>query len=180
VNGRLLFQDFLTGNDSTGILGVGSNDAGPTESPFYADGYDGVLVNVPGKVQDVTNENSGIAVDVAPITTVYETVTTDGQTVGSTVSDDIDSGGVNGTIPASLAGDLEPGSVISVYESNGDGGGGTLLYLYVVQSGEVPTVLTGTDTDIDSGVAPFLLEPIYIDYLAGSSTSFDGPFSDYI
>ncbi len=41
------FQNFDTDNDVTGILGIGDNTAGPTESPFQADGYPGVLVDIP-------------------------------------------------------------------------------------------------------------------------------------
>ena len=87
-------------------------------------------------------------------------MTNNGVTTGSSaVSDDVDSGGVYGTIPSSLASDVEPGSIITVYSSQG----GTELYSYEVgTAGEEPTSTSGTS--IDSGVEPFLEEPIYIDY----------------
>jgi len=77
-------------------------------------------------------------VDGAPISNLYETVTNGGLTTGSSVSDDVDSGGVFGTIPSTL--NAEPGSIITVYTSQG----GTELYQYTVGSGEVPTSTTGT------------------------------------
>ena len=45
---RWIFSNFLADNDSTGILGIGDNTAGPTESPLEADGFDGVTVDIPG------------------------------------------------------------------------------------------------------------------------------------
>jgi hypothetical protein len=162
------FQQFLSDNDVTGILGIGDNTAGPTTSPLES--YGGVLVDVPQNELIVDSTNPGTAIDTvsgAPIANLYETVTTNGQTVGSTVSDDVDSGGVYGTIPSSLASDVEPGSTITVYSSQG----GTELYSYDVGSaGEEPTSTSGTS--IDSGVEPYLNEPIYIDY-ANDQMSFD-------
>jgi hypothetical protein len=162
------FQQFLSDNDVTGILGIGDNTAGPTTSPLES--YGGVLVDVPQNELIVDSTNPGTAIDTvsgAPIANLYETVTTNGQTVGSTVSDDVDSGGVYGTIPSSLASDVEPGSTITVYSSQG----GTELYSYEVGSaGEEPTSTSGTS--IDSGVEPYLNEPIYIDY-ANDQMSFD-------
>jgi hypothetical protein len=162
------FQQFLSDNDVTGILGIGDNTAGPTTSPLES--YGGVLVDVPQNELIVDSTNPGTAIDTvsgAPIANLYETVTTNDQTVGSTVSDDVDSGGVYGTIPSSLASDVEPGSTITVYSSQG----GTELYSYEVGSaGEEPTSTSGTS--IDSGVEPYLNEPIYIDY-ANDQMSFD-------
>jgi hypothetical protein len=173
------FQDFLADNDSTGILGIGASDAGPTTSPLEADGYDGVTVDVPGKELIVSPTNAGTPIvggtlDGAPTPTsdLYETVTNGGViSGGSAVSDDVDSGGVYGTIPSTLASDVEPGSVITVYSSQG----GTELYQYTVGSaGEEPTSVSGTS--IDSGVAPYLEEPIYINYTDDTLT-FDEPGS---
>jgi hypothetical protein len=175
------FDAFLADNDSTGILGVAdSSDAGgigPTESPLQADGYNGVLVNIPGQELVVTPNNP----DAAPIDTLsgapipnsnlYETVSNGGVVSGtSSVSDDVDSGGVYGTIPSSLAPDVQPGSVITVYSSQG----GTELYSYTVQSGELPLSTSGTS--IDSGEIPFQNEPIYINY-GNDTLAFDHPLS---
>ena len=165
------FQQFLSDNDVTGILGIGDNTAGPTESPLEADGYEGVLVDVPNNasggdlIVEPTAPPGGDTVSGAPISSLYETVTTDGVTNGSAVSDDVDSGGVYGTIPSSLASDVEPDSIITVYSSQG----GTELYSYEVGSaGEEPTSTSGTS--IDSGVEPYLVEPIYIDYTDDTMT----------
>ena len=43
------FEEFLKDNDVTGILGIGANTAGPTESPLEAAGYTGVTVDLPQK-----------------------------------------------------------------------------------------------------------------------------------
>ena len=42
------FVAFLQDNDVTGILGIGDNTAGPTESPLEAAGFGGVTVNIAG------------------------------------------------------------------------------------------------------------------------------------
>ncbi|BBX44468.1 hypothetical protein GCM10009641_54480 [Mycobacterium cookii] len=161
------FQNFLTGNAVQGILGIGENTAGPTTSPFES--FNGVLVDIPNHELVVGADplTGGTTVSGDPISTLYETVSNSGTVAGgSAVSNDVDSGGVYGTIPSSLAGKLEPGSVISVYNSNG----GTLLYQYTLgnDSTTYPTSVSGNS--IDSGVAPFLQEPIYLDYINHTQT----------
>jgi hypothetical protein len=172
------FQQFLSDNDSTGILGIGdsSSDGGPTESPLQADGYDGVTVDVPQNelIVSPTNTLAGpdaVTVSGAPTSDLYESV------AGGTpvqVSDDVDSGGVYGTIPSSLesGGSVPSGTLISVYNSDND-----LLYQYTtgtdsLDDSTAPTVVSGTS--IDSGVEPYLEEPIYIDYTDDTLT-FDSP-----
>jgi hypothetical protein len=169
------FQDFLSDNDSTGILGIGdsSSDGGPTVSPLQADGYDGVTVDLPASelIVDPSNPGTAIAtVDGAPIADLSESINL-GTPVA--VSDDIDSGGVYGTIPSSLeSGSTVPsGSLITVYD------GSTPLYTYETGTDSdgtstSPTPVSGTD--IDSGVIPFEEEPIYIDY-ANDTLTFDKP-----
>jgi hypothetical protein len=156
------FQNFLTSNDVNGILGIGDNTAGPTTSPFES--FGGVTVDVPGDKLLIGTDApiTGTTVSGAPISSLYETVTNGGTTTGASVSDDVDSGGVFGTIPSSLT--AAPGTVITVYTSQG----GTELYQYTVGSGEVPTSVTGTS--IDSGVAPFLNHEIYINYATDQMT----------
>src|SRR5271156_5541727 len=74
------FQQFLSDNDVTGILGIGDNTAGPTESPLEADGYEGVLVDVPNNasggdlIVEPTAPPGGDTVSGAPISSLYETV----------------------------------------------------------------------------------------------------------
>jgi hypothetical protein len=169
------FQQFLDDNDVTGILGIGANTAGPTESPLEAVGYQGVTVDLPDKELIIGNTNPGTAiftVNGAPISTLYETVATAGKTTtGVSLSDDVDSGGVYGTIPASLG--AVQGSTITVY-SAAPAQGGTELYSYTVGPGELPTAISGTS--IDSGVLPFFQEPIFLDYVH-DTMSFDHPLS---
>ena len=171
------FQNFLSSNDVNGILGIGDNASGPTTSPFVGDG--GVTVDVQGTGGDliVGPTNPGTAIDTvsgAPISSLYESINS-GTPVA--VSDDVDSGGVYGTIPSSLlgnAGTVPDNSTISVYDNAT--GTGTPLYSYSTGAGDgaAPTVTSGTS--IDSGVEPFLEEPIYINY-TDDMMSFDVPGS---
>jgi hypothetical protein len=179
------FQDFLTDNDSTGILGIGdsSTDTGPTESPLQADGYDGVTVDIPNVptsldepdgdlIVDPSNPGTAIAtLDGAPTpsTELTETVTDGGTTVGTgSVFDDFDSGGVYGTIPTSIASTDLVGDKITVYD------GSTPLYSYTVGTDtpdgtdqtpeEESGIGTSQDEPIDSGIEAFLGHEVYIDY----------------
>src|SRR5882757_3474375 len=170
------FQGFLDSNHVDGILGIGDNATGPTTSPLES--YGGVTVDIPGGnlIVGPNTDTPLFTVDGAPIAHLYETVSTSGQTiVGSAVTNNVDSGGVYGTIPSALASHLQTGSVISVYDHQG----GTLLYQYTVDIDSIgqstaPTAVSGTS--IDSGVAPFLIQPIYIDYI-DHTMSFYGPTS---
>jgi hypothetical protein len=169
------FQTFLGDNQVDGILGIGDNASGPTTSPF-AD-YGGVLVNIPQNELVVSATNpleSYASTSGAPISTVLESV--NGGTATS-VSNDIDSGGVFGTIPSSLvSGSSVPsGTVITV-----DNAAGQELYSYTTTGNfdvgtgtgvsDAPTVVSGTS--IDSGVVPFLTHPVYLDY-ANDTLYFD-------
>jgi hypothetical protein len=114
--------------------------------------------------------NPGTAIDTlansgaTPTKALTETVTTStGALVGTgSVHDDLDSGGVYGTIPSSISsGSLAQGDIVKVYD------GSTELYQYTVgtdylNQSESPTVIPGTS--IDSGIEPFLTHPVFIDY----------------
>jgi hypothetical protein len=175
------FQTFDRDNDVTGVLGIGDNTGGPTESPFQADGYPGVLVDLPQQeliVEPTDADLQGVALTPiatlqgAPIPTsdLTETVTNPADEVVGTgsVSDDVDSGGVYGTIPSSIdSSTVAQGDTVTVYD------GTTPLYSYLVGTDtdgtdEAPDVTSGTS--IDSGVEPFLQEPIYLDYSNDSMT----------
>ncbi len=175
------FQNLLTGDQVSGIMGIGQGTSeGAGVSPLAGAGFTGVTVDdTPfalggGLIVDDYNPFTAIAtlpsVGSTPTGDLYETVSNIlGQNpVGTTVSDTIDSGGGYGTIPASLAGDVAPGSLITVYTSQG----GTELYQYLVGDNEVPATASGTA--IDSGVVPFFTEPIYLNY-ANDSVTFDAP-----
>jgi hypothetical protein len=167
------FQTFLDSNHVDGILGIGDNATGPTVSPLES--YNGVTVDIPNGVMTIglNTDTPLFSVDGAPIATLYETVTTNGVTNGTTVLNNLDSGGVYGTIPSTIGSNLQPGSVISVYDQED----GTLLYQYTVGTDSIgqstaPTAVSGTS--INSGVVPFLTQAIYIDYDDGTM-SFYGP-----
>jgi hypothetical protein len=160
------FEAFLTDNQVTGILGIGENTGGPTTSPL--ENYGGVLVDIPDGKMIVDSANPLSAYDALsgapiPVNNLTEIVTNGSTVIGKgAVSDDLDSGGVYGTIPSTIASTLAPGDEISVYD------GSTLLYQYPVAAdgSNAPTVFTGSAgaNAIDSGVEPYLLHPIYIDY----------------
>ncbi|MFZ0716330.1 PecA family PE domain-processing aspartic protease [Mycobacterium sp.] len=170
------FETFVADNQSTGILGIGDGVGPNAMGPLQADGYEGVTVDIPKNELVVSPTNAGTPVATfsdassgAPITALYESVN------GGTpiaVSDDVDSGGVYGTIPSSLLGNattVPSGTTISVYDNAA--GTGTPLYTYQVGTDSIgnstaPFVTSGTN--IDSGVEPFLLHPIYIDYATDS------------
>jgi PE-PGRS C-terminal aspartyl peptidase-like domain len=183
------FQQFLTDNASPGgILGIGdSGETGPGTSPFEAAQEPGVTVDVP-QGELVVGSNAGTPIEPAlngaatPVSNLTEVVTnSSGQTLGTaTVTDDVDSGGVYGTIPSSLvgaSGALPDGDIVKVYD------GQTLLYSYTVENNgvnfglnESPGELPSGDTAIDSGFAPFNEEPIYISYTGtDGAITFDKP-----
>ncbi|MGB6205662.1 PecA family PE domain-processing aspartic protease [Mycobacterium sp.] len=170
------FETFLQDDQVTGILGIGEHTGGPTTSPFES--YGGVLVDIPDGKLVVDSANPGavmLTVPGNPIADLFESLN-GGTRVA--VSDDLDSGGVFGTIPSSLeSGSSVPtGSTIDVYTS---ASGGSLLYSYTTgplgSSGyDGPTPVSGNE--IDSGFLPFLHQPIYFSY-TGDNMSFDMPGS---
>jgi hypothetical protein len=167
------FQTFLTDNDSTGILGIGNDTSGAAgESPIEYAGFNGVTVDEPDHelIVSSTPDTSGTELTATGSTVdgLTETVTTSGgATVGSaTVDDDLDSGGVYGTIPSSISSsELAQGDVVTVSD------GGKELYSYTVGTdsdgtNEAPAITSGDS--IDSGVLPFEDNAITIDYENGS------------
>jgi hypothetical protein len=168
------FQNFLGGNSVNGILGIGENTAGPTTSPFES--FGNVTVDIPGKELIVGGEPvSGTSLSGAPISAEYIQF---GNGPLELVDNDVDSGGVGGTVPSSLiptadynatTGLVNPGTVITLYA---DKAGTEELYSYTVDATNDPTVVSGTD--MDSGVAPFLLGPISMQYTSGTGTTIFG------
>jgi hypothetical protein len=172
------FQNFLGSNQVDGILGIGENTAGPTTTPFET--YGSVLVDIPHGQLVVGGGNpfpDAVSTAGTPVSTVYESI--DGTFEGATkVTNIIDSGGVFGTIPSSLATSVPAGTEITVFNAAGqelysypttgafDIGGGTLV-------NDAPTVVSGST--IDSGVIPFLNHAVYIDYAADKT--FFGPLA---
>jgi hypothetical protein len=185
------FQQFLTDDASPGgILGIGSSgETGPGMGPFEAAGVSGVTVDIP-QSELVIGPNAGTPIEPAlngaaiPVNSLTETVTTStGTLVGTgSVSDDVDSGGVYGTIPSTIAQNVAQGDVVTVTD------GHTVLYSYTVGTdsfgtNEAPFVTTGTAgqaNGIDSGVEPYLEEPIFISYggtNADGAITFDKPLT---
>ena len=176
------FQNFLSDNDVTGILGIGDDTSGGAgESPIEAAGFTGVTVDLPQNYLVVSDSNPGTAYaelpsgGSTPTSDLTETVTDGNGVVGTgSVSDDLDSGGVYGTIPESITGssDTVPdGDMVTVSDD------GTPLYSYIVENdganglpNESPTAVTGDD--IDSGYQAFENNPVYIDY-ASDTLSYD-------
>jgi hypothetical protein len=170
------FETFLGQNDVNGILGVGENASGPTTSPFES--FGNVTVDVPGRELTIGGDpGTGTAtLSGAPISTDY--ISIDGGALQA-VSNDIDSGGVTGTIPSSLLTSSEynsstdlvnPGTTIAVYA---DKAGTNELYSYTVSADNDPFVVSGST--MDSGAEPFLLGPISMEYTpAGTGTTIFG------
>ncbi|MDT5044940.1 MAG: hypothetical protein QOG75_793 [Mycobacterium sp.] len=174
------FQNFLTSNDVSGILGVGENSSGPTTSPFES--FGGVTVDISNPVAGTGDlivggdPVAGTSLVGAPISTDY--ISIDGGALQA-VTNDVDSGGVTGTIPASLLSSSEyssstdlvnPGTTIAVYA---DKAGTEELYSYTVTAANAPIVVSGST--MDSGVEPFLLGPISMEYSpAGTGTTIFG------
>jgi hypothetical protein len=172
------FQNFLAGNDSPGgILGIGDNvSGGAGESPIEAAGYTGVEVDEPDSLLIASDSNPGTpyyadlpSTGSTPTGDLTETITSgpDGTgTVidpGGSVSDDLDSAGVYGTIPSSIAPNGVPdGDWVTVTDPTTN----DVLYSYQVENSSLadnpPTVVTGNS--IDSGYEAFQGNPVYIDY----------------
>jgi len=167
------FQNFDTDNDVTGILGIGTTGTGGAgESPIEAAGYQGVTVDLPGHVLtlDGTPDTTGTPLTAtgSTVSGLTETVTSSTGTTSGTVSDDLDTGGVYGTIPSSISSStLVPNDVVTVSDN------GKELYSYVVGTDviggqdytQAPTVVSGSS--IDSGVEPFFSHALSIDYNTG-------------
>jgi hypothetical protein len=174
------FQNFLSDNEVSGVLGVGENASGPTTSPFES--FGGVTVDISNPVAGTGDlivggdPVTGTSLSGAPISTDY--ISIDGGALQA-VSNDVDSGGVTGTIPSSLLTSSEynsttdlvnPGTTIAVYA---DKAGTEELYHYTVNGADAPIVVSGSS--MDSGVEPFLLGPISMEYSpAGTGTTIFG------
>jgi hypothetical protein len=172
------FQSFLSSNDVQGILGIGENTAGPTATPF--EGYNGVLVDIPHGQLVVGGANpfpAGFSASGDPVTDVFVSVN------GGTpleVTNNIDSGGVFGTIPSSLlSGSSVPAGTVITVENTAH----QVLYTYTTTGNfdvgtgtgvsDGPTVVSGNG--IDSGVIPFLHHGVYIDY--ATDKTYFGPLT---
>ncbi len=162
-------------NQQPAILGVGVNPGGPlASSPVTAlpsNINQGVLINATGSspyMQFGANPLPSYAsVSGAPVTTLD--IRINGGAPQHTNYAFIDSGGLSGLVPTSLTGFSQSqgvvtsGTSIAVYTT-----GGTLLYTTTAGSG-YNAVAVGTSSDLfNSGITPFLIDPIYVSNSPGS------------
>ena len=176
-NGHWTISSYL-GDNADGVLGIGTNALGPTRDAIPTAALpgalgQGVLIDQPaGEMTFGANPlTGGTSVEGVPFAHLQVKLD-DGplQSVGAV----IDSGGVYGTMPASVLsasgvtptadGYLPDGTVVSVYTADGQ----TLLYSYTVESNDPtalsPAVVTAKDASMITGNIPFAQQPIYISY----------------
>jgi hypothetical protein len=160
------FNSFVSPDGATGILGIGANASGPnTISPLTAlpsNMNQGVLIN-----ETATNPYlqfgpnplpAGPSTLGAPVSSLKVSINGGPQTYVPGAF--IDSGGVYGTIPTSVVGNIgsvPAGTDIKVYNTNNE-----LLYEYTTNATNGPTVVS--DGSMNTGYAPFSLHPVYISY----------------
>ena len=171
--GPTSFGAFTSSDGAAGILGIGPDAGSPGPSivttALPGDLSQGVLINESQGVLEFGPNPlpPGVSVTGAPISTL-DVQANNGPL--QPVTGDIDSGGVYGTIPSSVigSGTVPPGTVISVYTSNGQ-----LLYSYTTNATDGPTVTSGNV--MDTGYIPFAQQPVYIGYSPSGvgTTTFD-------
>jgi len=173
------FEQFLSDDSSTGILGIGENTGGPGTSPFESLG--GVTIDISNPAAGTgslivggDNPFTGTAT-LSGAPSVVSWVSVDGAAPQQVIND-LDSGGATGALPQSLFTTSEynsttdlvnPGTTISVYADQAET---DLLYSYTVSADNDPFVVSGSD--MDSGIEPYLLGPINMSYSpAGTGTT---------
>lgn len=168
LGGAWSFTQFFAPDGVVGVLGLGPNAGGPgTTIPTQAlpaHYNQGVLINEASPNGSLP-ENPYLAfgpppANMTPIATLTGSpITTLNVSVNggphTPILSDIDSGGVNGTIPFSA----HTNELIQVYAPNGQ-----LLYQYHYNNDYFPVPSTGP---MNTGAGPFSLHPIYVDYSPG-------------
>jgi hypothetical protein len=162
-------QGYDSGNNADGTMGIAAQ-------PFYEPGSGSVITALPGDLGEgvLINETGGyLEFGPNPLTALASIEGVPNAnlevSVGSgppvPVNAEIDSGGVYGTIPASIlsnapaVGDqLANGTQVEVYTSDG-----LPLYEYTVTDNLGPTV-SGDASVMNTGLRFFLANPIYISY----------------
>ena len=173
------FKAFVASTGSNGVLGTGAAAVGP--GPGYIP-----TSQLPGELSDgyVLNQNvlvfglfgvmifgpnpfpARVSVPGSPYGQLQVQI---GSNTPQSVTDAIiDSGGVYGTLPASLFTDpvigstVPAGTKISVYTQDGQ----TLLYSYTTDSANGPTIVANDPLgmDVNTGNIPFGQQLIYTDY----------------
>lgn len=176
----VVYAETIGGNpvpasQATAVLGIGVNVTAFT-SPVQAlpgNLNQGVLINAPANtVQFGPNPLPAFtSVTGAPITTLR--VSVNGGTPVTLSGSFVDSGGLWGDLPASLGtgsvnGNVPQGTTFAVYTA-----GGVPLYSETVTAAAAPEVVSGPNASFNTGIAPFLLYPIYLSYSpSGTGTIF--------
>ncbi|OYN75221.1 PecA family PE domain-processing aspartic protease [Mycolicibacterium sphagni] len=170
------FDNYGTaGIGTVGTLGIGANSgSGPTVPALLpGETKDGVLMyqNIIGSWGLVVFGPNPLpskgSVAGGPIGNVQVQVNDGPKT---TLKTNVDSGGVYGGLPYSVAGDarqgqtqsLKPGTKVSVYSADGQ----TLLYAYTITNSNSPVLYDeATSSSLpNTGMIPWQLGPMYIDY----------------
>jgi hypothetical protein len=169
------FADYFDSAGVVGVLGVGPNAIGPGPSI--------VIESLPGLLGAglLLNKSMGylvlgpnplpvrVSVPNAPNTTLVVQINGEPMTSVDAI---IDSGGVYGTMPSSVAGQgsgfLPVGTRVAVYTADG----ATLLYTYTTTAPYTPGIVP-VGSQMNTGYYPFEQGPVYIDFDGTGSTSFD-------
>ncbi|ORW33161.1 hypothetical protein AWB91_08455 [Mycobacterium paraense] len=175
MNSGLTFQSFFATDGASGVLGVGPNAGGPGPSiPLQAlpgTFGQGLLIDQQAGILQFgshstlgTNPPVLAPLNGSPITDLN--VTVNGVPLSQSVPSIVDSGGVQGTLPASLG--AQPGDIISVYAPSNPT---TPLYTFTYNgtgaNGYFPTPISSGL--MNTGNLVFAEHPIYIDYTTGNS-----------
>lgn len=169
------FTDYFDSAGVVGVLGVGPNAIGPGPS-IVAESLpgllgEGLMLNMAAGYLVLGPNPLPVRVSVpnAPNTTLMVQIN-NGQP--TSVDSIIDSGGVYGTMPSSIAGQssgfLPVGTKIAVFTADGS----TLLYSFTTTSPYTPSIVSAT-SQMNTGYYAFRQGPVYIDFDGTGSTSFD-------
>ncbi|ORW45546.1 hypothetical protein AWB90_15225 [Mycobacterium paraense] len=172
MNSGLTFQSFFATDGASGVLGVGPNAGGPgpsiplqaLPSPFNS----GLLINQTAATPQLQFGSHSTLGSATPITTLNGSpITGLNVSVNGTsytgVPSIVDSGGVEGTLPASL--NAVPGDHIVVRAPDG-----TLLYQYDYNQTYFPTPISSGL--MNTGNMIFAEHPVYVDFNNNQSLIF--------
>jgi hypothetical protein len=169
------FANYFDSAGVVGVLGVGPNAIGPGPS-IVAESLpgllgEGLLLNMSMGYLVLGPNPLPVRVSVpnAPNTTLMVQIN-NGQL--TSVDSIIDSGGVYGTMPSTIAGQasgfLPVGTKVAVFTADGS----TLLYSFTTTSPYTPGIVAAS-SQMNTGYYPFQQGPVYIDFDGTGSTSFD-------
>jgi hypothetical protein len=169
------FANYFESAGVVGVLGVGPNAIGPGPS-IVAESLpgllgEGLMLNMSAGYLVLGPNPLPVRVSVpnAPNTTLMVQIN-NGQL--TPVDSIIDSGGVYGTMPSTIAGQasgfLPVGTKVAVFTADGS----TLLYSFTTTSPYTPGIVPAS-SQMNTGYYAFRGGPVYIDFDGTGSTSFD-------